>query len=41
MGLRESETADFAPVFRIRPSLLDKLILGIRVNSARLGVVEP
>lgn len=41
MGLRESETEDFAPVFRIRPSLLDKLILGIRVNSARLGVVEP
>ena len=41
MGLEESETADFEPVFRIRPSLLDKLILDIRFNSARLGVVEP
>ena len=41
MGLEKSETAEFKPVFRIRPSLLDKLILDIRFNSARLGVVEP
>ena len=40
MGLRDCETVDFDPIFRIRPSLLDKLILSIRVNSARLGVVE-
>ena len=41
IGLREWETADFKPVFRIRPSLLDKLILDIRFNAARLGIVEP
>ena len=41
MGLEGTETVGFAPMFRIRPSLLDKLILDIRFNSARLGVVEP
>ena len=41
IGLREWETADFRRAFRIRPSLLDKLILDIRFNSARLGIVEP
>ena len=41
MGLNKSEIAPFERRFRIRPSLLDKLILDIRSNSARLGVVEP
>ena len=40
MGFRKSKTVNFKPVFRIRPALLDKLILDMRVNSARLGVLE-
>ena len=41
VGLTKGETADLDKRFRIRGSLLDKLILEIRFNSARLGVVEP
>lgn len=40
MGLRKIKTAKFKPVFRIRRGLLDKLILDMRIKSARLGVLE-
>ena len=40
-GLRPDEGEALTPVFRVRSVLLDKLILEIRYNSARLGVVEP
>ena len=40
-GLRRNEAEALTPVFRMRNVLLDKLILEIRHNSARLGVVEP
>ena len=40
-GLRRNEAEALTPAFRIRSVLLDKFILEIRHNSARLGVVEP
>ena len=40
-GMRQDQAQRLIPEFRIRSALLDKLILEIRHNSARLGVVEP
>ncbi|WP_146010277.1 hypothetical protein [Acidimangrovimonas sediminis] len=41
IGLPNSEAEKLKPSFRIRAALLDKLVFGLRTNSARLGITEP
>jgi len=41
IGLTKNQSVKLEPQFRLRSSLLDKLIFGLRTNAARLGVTEP